>query len=178
VASNVSLKERVKQGLFREDLYYRINVVYLRLPELKERPEDIPALCRVFLRQFSAETGREITGLSPSALRKLTEYPWPGNVRELRNVIHRAMLFCQEGTLSADHIVLPERPETPRPPGGRSPYYLSLTKKEHVEEALRKNAGHATRTARELGIARITLYKFLRRHGINPKDFRRGLGGR
>jgi DNA-binding NtrC family response regulator len=142
--------------------------------------EDIPALCRHFLRQFNEEAGKRIQGFSPQALKKLTEYGWPGNIRELRNVIHRAVIFCQEESLGADLLRFPEGAgKTVQAPGRkpRSPFYLSLTKKEEVAEALKRNFGHASKTAKELNIARATLYKFIKQHGLNVQEFRRGLSG-
>ena len=93
-ATNSDLKKEIAQGSFREDLYYRLNVVPIRLPSLRERASDIPLLGLHFIRNFNARLKKNIDGIEPAALARLTSYPWPGNIRELENVIERAVLFC------------------------------------------------------------------------------------
>jgi len=104
VASNRNLPEMVKAGTFREDLYHRLNVVELRLPPLRERKEDLPALVGHFIQKYNREMGRAIQGVSPAALDALKAYAWPGNIRQLRNAIERAMLFADGDTLEIGHF--------------------------------------------------------------------------
>jgi len=115
-ATNTDLQAAVRQGTFRDDLYYRLNVIVIKIPPLRERTEDIPMLARHFIKKFSDENQRENLVLEPSALKVLMEYPWPGNVRELENVMERAVVLSQGNSISADlfpkNIILPY-PETP-----------------------------------------------------------------
>jgi DNA-binding NtrC family response regulator len=103
-ATNRSLDEMVKSGQFREDLYHRLNVVQLRLPPLRERTDDIPALVGYFIQKYNREMGRSVQGANPAAMSLLKAYPWPGNIRQLRNVIERAMLFADGDTLEPGHL--------------------------------------------------------------------------
>jgi DNA-binding NtrC family response regulator len=103
-ASNRDLSALIREGRFREDLYYRLKVVDLHLPPLRDRLADIPALVGMFLRQYNQRTGNGITGISPRAIDALKAHPWPGNIRELRHAIERAMLFCNEETIDLGHL--------------------------------------------------------------------------
>src|SRR5262249_54160436 len=94
-ATNRDLLDRVKQGLFREDLYYRLNVVSIEMPPLRSRPSDIPLLAAHFLQRYAKENEKNVTGFSDATLEKLVRYPWPGNVRELENAIERAVVVCR-----------------------------------------------------------------------------------
>jgi DNA-binding NtrC family response regulator len=115
-ATNTDLQAAVRQGTFRDDLYYRLNVIVIKIPPLRDRTEDIPMLARHFIKKFSDENQRDTLALEPSALKVLMEYPWPGNVRELENVMERAVVLSQGNSISADlfpkNITLPY-PETP-----------------------------------------------------------------
>jgi len=115
-ATNTDLQAAVRQGTFRDDLYYRLNVIVIKIPPLRDRTEDIPMLARHFIKKFSDENQRDTLVLEPSALKVLMEYPWPGNVRELENVMERAVVLSQGNSISADlfpkNITLPY-PETP-----------------------------------------------------------------
>jgi transcriptional regulator with GAF, ATPase, and Fis domain len=115
-ATNRNLSQMVRDGQFREDLYYRLNVVVLELPPLRERKEDIPALARMFIKRRSGELDKRIDGLDEGALRRLMQYSWPGNIRELESAILRAAVFCEHETLEAGDFVLGE--ETGLPPAG------------------------------------------------------------
>jgi two-component system response regulator AtoC len=103
-ASNRDLEQLMKIGDFREDLYYRLKVVDLNLPPLRERIDDIPELVGLFIRENNSRMGLNITNITPRALSALTRHPWPGNIRELRNAIERAMLFCDETTIDIQHL--------------------------------------------------------------------------
>ena len=108
-ATNVDLRRMMEEGKFREDLFYRLHVISIQLPPLRERKDDIPLLVRHFLRKYGEENRKPDAELSPAALDLISEYDWPGNVRELENVIQRAMLFCGGDTIEASHIVF-DRP--------------------------------------------------------------------
>ncbi|MCA9610330.1 MAG: sigma-54-dependent Fis family transcriptional regulator, partial [Myxococcales bacterium] len=103
-ASNRDLAERVRDERFREDLFYRLHVVDLRVPALRERASDVPLLAAHFLDRFRAENERAISGISDEAIRHLRDYPWPGNVRELENAIERAVVLCREGEIGLEHL--------------------------------------------------------------------------
>jgi two-component system response regulator HydG len=103
-ATNRDLKERMKAGLFREDLYYRLNVVQVDVPPLRVRKSDIPLLATAFLQRFAEDNARAITGFTEAAMRGLLCYPWPGNVRELENAIERAVVMCQDTQIGADQL--------------------------------------------------------------------------
>src|SRR5438132_8833664 len=105
-ATNQPLEQIIKEGKFRRDLFYRLQVVEVQAPPLRDRPGDVPILAEHFLRRFSRETGRKIRGFSPAALAKMTQYDWPGNVRELRNVIERAVALSRSATLDVTDILL------------------------------------------------------------------------
>jgi Nif-specific regulatory protein len=117
-ATNRDLAQLVREGRFREDLYYRLNVVALRLPPLRERREDIPLLADFFLQRFARDAGKKLRGFSPDALAALTAYPWPGNVRELENAVERAVVLAREGLVEREHFSLPTAVAAPtsRPP--------------------------------------------------------------
>lgn len=179
VASNISLEQMVREGAFREDLYFRINVVYLKVPPLRERKEDVPALCRRFLNVFNGENNKTIKGFSPAAVRKLEEYSWPGNVRELKNVIQRAVIFCQDDTISSEYVQFTEAGGAPPAPARkiRTPFYMDRTDEAYVVSLLKKHLGKAVDVAREMGISRGTLYKYLKARKIDINGFRKGFGG-
>jgi two-component system NtrC family response regulator len=103
-ASNKNLLELIEQGHFREDLYYRLKVINIEIPPLREHPEDIPGLAGHFIKANNPKMGLNIENMTPNALDLLKEYSWPGNIRELRNVIERAMIFCDEATIDVNHL--------------------------------------------------------------------------
>jgi two-component system response regulator AtoC len=103
-ASNRDLLAMIKEGTFREDLYYRLKVVDLDIPPLRERKQDIPELVGLFLREMNARMGMNITSLTPMAMKAIMAYDWPGNIRELRNTIERAMLFCDDEAIDVSHL--------------------------------------------------------------------------
>lgn len=176
-ASNVPLRELVARGQFREDLYYRLNVVLLEVPPLAKRKEDLPALMDHFLKIHAAETKKEIRGFAPEAVRKIESHAWPGNVRELGNVIRRAVIFCNTDRIAGPDIEFPESPaEEKAGRKERPPFYLALTDRNFVLDILKRHHGHATRAAREMGVARGTLYKFLSANKIDIRALRKGFG--
>lgn len=171
-ASNKDLYAKVKDGSFREDFYYRINVINLRLPPLRERMEDIVPLVENFLRKFNREMDRHVSGLTPEALMMLERYHWPGNIRELENCIERAFTYATEGVIDTKHIDLPLPPEGTGNEQG--PGWLNCTLKEardHAEKMAIKRmlevcGGNKKETAERLGIDRSILYDKIKRYGL------------
>jgi len=158
-ATNRDLSKYVAEGKFREDLFYRLNVVDIRLPSLRERPGDVALLATRFIREFSAANGGRVTGITPAALKLLEEYPWPGNVRELRNTMEKMVVFSSGGELDVDDV--PEEKRGTRtsfiPAGGT----LGETEKARILAGLREAGGNRSRAAQILGISRRTLYRKL-----------------
>lgn len=164
-ATNKDLLEEVRKGEFREDLFYRLNVVPVRIPPLRERRQDIPLLAEHFLKKLREQTGAARKRLSANAMRALETRQWPGNVRELRNLIERAMVTCEGDVIDADDLFHDEAPLQP----ARS----SLTKgslaereKEEITNTLRQFGGHKAKAAEYLGINRKTLREKIRKYGI------------
>jgi two-component system, NtrC family, response regulator AtoC len=165
-ATNRDLKKMVADGTFREDLYYRLYVVVIHLPSLRERKSDIPLLLRHFLDLFNQENGRSIEGFSPDALDLLTTYPWPGNVRELRNVVEQMVVLSR-----SQRIGLRDLPAHIReaegsggvPVGGTT---LAEMEKQAVLRALKESGGNRTHAAETLGISRRTLHRKIAEYGF------------
>jgi transcriptional regulator with PAS, ATPase and Fis domain len=163
-ATNADLLERIEEGTFREDLYFRINVVELQIPGLRERPEDIPLLADHFLAKFRKQTGKAIEQIAPPALAALRKYDFPGNVRELENAIEHAFVMCHGSVIDVEH--LPEsitrrsRAVPGVTPGKRH-------EKEVIAEALARAQGNRTRAADELGIHRSTLWRKMKSYGLD-----------
>ena len=161
-ATNRNLKEMVAAGQFREDLFYRLYVVAIHLPPLRERPGDIPLLAQHFLKEFSAENQKPVIAITPEALSLLSAYRWPGNVRELRNALERMVVLARGSKLTVRDLPAAVREAAGKPaapPGaGRS---LAEAEKQMIQQALKLNAGHRTKTARQLGISRRTLHRKL-----------------
>jgi transcriptional regulator with PAS, ATPase and Fis domain len=166
-ATNVRLREAIAEGRFREDLYYRLNILALHLPPLRERREDIALLAEHALREAAAHFGRDVSGFAPEALEALQRYDWPGNVRELMAVVRRAVVMGDGAIISrADLSGLTEPLRRPamtaaRPSPGSDEERLALI------EALAGTQENITLTAQELGVSRVTLYRMLRRHSIS-----------
>jgi two-component system response regulator HydG len=166
-ATHRDLEALVKEGTFREDLYYRIKVIVLRLPALRERPEDIPALADHFRRIANERNRRRVQGFTPAALERLRQYAWPGNVRELENVVEQAVVLCQGEDVEVSD--LPEEvtgehgpKDVLRIPVGHT---LAEAEKELILETLRKAHGNKTQAAKMLGIGVRTLYRKLEEYG-------------
>jgi len=166
-ATNKNLPEEVRQGKFREDLYYRLNVIEIQLPPLRERREDIPLLAEHFVHRISSELGREIGGISGSALKVLMAHDWPGNVRELENVIERAIVTCRNGTLDEQDFSWLQR--TPAAAQGWEVPDVSLGELERraIVAALERKGGNVKEASAALGIDRSTLYDKLKRYEIS-----------
>jgi two-component system response regulator AtoC len=181
LASNVDLAQLVAAQGFRQDLYYRINVVNIRLPNLRERLSDIPLLANYFLKKFVQETGREILGFTDAAMAALQRHNWPGNVRELENAIERAVVLCRrpqidEGDFPDTLSAAPHRSavqSTDRLNDGVErtalPLAVALEEPERqiIEQALKRNSYNRQATAAELDINRTTLYKKMRKYQLD-----------
>lgn len=170
-ASNVSLKELMLNGVFREDLYYRLNVVNIRVPPLRERKEDIPLLADSLLERLNKQMGMCVPGLSSNAKEHLKQYDWPGNVRELRNVIERAMNVAWSETITWQHL----KPYFKSQPEGELwgiADKMSIRKKKYeleqetIKEALEITGGNRSKAAELLQISRGMLYKKIKKYNM------------
>ncbi len=172
-ATNRDLLADVKAGRFREDLYYRLNVICLKIPPLRERPEDIPLLVDRFLRSYSVKARREIDGITDAALAHLSQQPWPGNVRELQNAVERAIILSSGRVIDVSDLA--QGPRISAQPAGQparlapAPYpFTGMTLEEverrHIEHVMTAVGGQRTRAAEVLGINRTTLWKKLRQY--------------
>lgn len=166
-ATNRNLQKALAEGLFREDLFFRLNVVSIHLPPLRERKEDIPLLVNHFLDRFSRKQGKPIEGLSPNAMKALTEYNWPGNVRELENTIERLVVFARNRTIKMQDIVYSNTVLSSVL--AREPLRLEEMERLHIMKVLRQTEGNKSQAARLLGIDRKTLRTKIKRYQI-PAD--------
>jgi DNA-binding NtrC family response regulator len=168
--TNKDLKQLVKDGRFREDLFFRLDVVDVTLPPLRERPDDIPLLCDHFLKEYSARNAKSVQALTPDALRLLMAYAWPGNVRELRNTIEKMVVLTRGDRLTARDIPAHIREESKRLEGAvaataaAASASLSDTEKAMILDALRRCNDNRTEAARALGISRRTLHRKLKQY--------------
>ena len=181
-ATNRDLRDEIREKRFREDLFYRLNVIPVQLSPLRERKEDIEDLANYFIKQY-APAGEPYT-LSPDALEKLQNHSWPGNIRELENVIQRALCFCDPGVLDADDLQIESDanyPANSMQNGASTPnfqHYEDFQEWQLAEERnflvakIRENGGSVSLAAEKLGLLRTTLYNRLSRLGVNVRDFR------
>jgi DNA-binding NtrC family response regulator len=166
-ATKVDLPQAVRRGSFRDDLYYRLNVINIRIPPLRERREDVPLLARHCLRRLSAETGKAVDDLDADALAVLLDYEWPGNVRELENVLERAIVTTRKQVLSReDFAFLAGEPRQVSPWDPPTNVPLDEVERQVIEATLKRAGGNMKETARILGIDRSSLYDRIRRYGI------------
>lgn len=166
-ATNRDLAGLVRSGTFREDLYYRIRVVHLALPGLKERREDIPLLVKHFVSRFNRLQGRDIAGLSPEAMARLMEHGFPGNVRELENIIEQAFVLCRGGIIELHHLPPELRPAATPGNEGLGPMSLQAMERHLIAETLKSSGGNRKRAARILGINTSTLFRKIAALGID-----------
>jgi len=165
-ASNRDLGKLMAQGQFREDLYYRLSVVVIHLPNLEERREDIPLLVQHFLNRSNTKNKRSV-GITNQALRLLTESSWPGNVRELENLVERLAIFCTSGEINIADVQQERRPAANGAPAVHASSTLEEMERQHIIRVLKEHGGNKSKTARALGIERKTLYQKARRLGID-----------
>ncbi|HSE67632.1 MAG TPA: sigma-54 dependent transcriptional regulator, partial [Gemmatimonadales bacterium] len=175
-ATNRDLERDAGGERFRKDLYFRLAVILIRLPPLRDRGNDILLLAEHYVREFSAKYGREVRGIDAQAREQLMAYPWPGNVRELSHVIERAVLWSRGGDLSAEHLALtrpsdqvhPLRTSGPTAPsrGAAEPPSLEQWERQLLEQALKEEGGNQTKAAQRLGISRDTLRYRIKKYGL------------
>ena len=194
-ATNVRLHQAIGDGRFREDLYYRLNVLTLRLPPLRARPEDVELLARHFLRQAAAHFGREVVDFTPEAMEVLRQYHWPGNVRELMSTIRRTVVIGNAPVVTAADLVGldADRPEFGSAPLASTPFARPMrtppsnqarprpgseAERTVLLSTLANTDENITLTAQELGVSRVTLYRMLHRHAIELNSRPQGAAGR
>ncbi len=167
-ATNRNLQKEVEARRFREDLYYRLKVVPIYLPPLRERKEDIPLLVNHFIEKFNRKMGKKIQGISPQALRLLMNYDWPGNVRELENLLEFTFIQCKGSLIEASHLPLDFRQKLGAPAlvSRESHQLLEDYEKELIEKTLAENWGSRIKTARQLGLSKVTLWRKMKKYGL------------
>jgi len=171
VATNKDIKKEVREGRFREDLFYRIHVIPITLPPLRERKDDIPPLVNHFIKKFSKPMKKKVKGLTPLAMQKLMLHDWPGNVRELENTIEYAMAMTTENIISED-LILPASGLSPEPLKPLNEAKAEF-EKNYIIHLLDLTKGNITRAAELAGRYRADFYNLLKKHGINPDDFKK-----
>ncbi len=165
-ATNRDLQRSIAKGLFREDLFFRLNVVSIDLPPLRDRKEDVPLLADHFLKIFGQRQGKTVEGLSPNAMKALTEYNWPGNVRELENTIERLLVFAQGKTITLKDLVYSNTVLSDIVT--REPIRLEEMERQHIMKVVNSVNGNKTRAAQLLGIDRKTLRTKLKKYRMSP----------
>lgn len=180
-ATNRNLEKMMEEGTFREDLFYRLNVMPIFLPPLRERTDDIEALIQNFIKKFSKQHGRVINGVTPEALNILKSYRWPGNIRELENMIERAFIVENTNLITMDSLpdsikmTTKESPEKTASVGYSGPLDFDVFKegmeKEFIMSALKANNGRINQTVAQANIPKNTLLRKIRKYGINVKEF-------
>lgn len=171
VATNKNLEELVRQAQFREDLFYRIHVIPIVLPPLRERKEDIPTLAEVFLKKFGVQMKKEVKGLTPAALQRLMLHDWPGNVRELENTIEYAVAMTVQDVLTED-LILPAKNEADQEPAKPLKEAKDAFEKAYMVRLLELTRGNVSSAATLAGKYRADFYTLLKKHGLNPRDFK------
>jgi len=166
-ATNRDLKDEIKEGKFREDLYYRLNVFAIKLPSLKERKEDIPVLAENFLKLSSEKTNKRITGMSKEFIERLQQQEWKGNIRELKNVIERAVILADGPELRSAYLPLDMQQSFSN---SSSSFDLANIERSHIQKVLHHTKGNKTRAAELLGIGLTTLYRKLDEYKISTGE--------
>ena len=172
-STNKNLDEEIEHGNFREDLFYRLNVIPFNVPPLRDRREDIPLLAEHFLREFTTAYGRKPKELTPEAFKVLAEYHWPGNVRELKNLIERIVILNPQVRVDARHIPLnpsKRQPDRSLDRFGSLQEVREAAEREYILKKLEETSGNVTRTAELLGLERSNLYRKMKTLGIGPKE--------
>ncbi len=175
LATNLDLAKEVEKGNFRRDLYYRVNVVSVHMPPIRERVSDVPLLAEHFLRRYAKENGKNITGFDAATLELFARYPWPGNVRELENCVERAVVLTRNTTLTVDDLPPQMREGAQDAPARESADLVALKtwledpERRYIEHALRTKNGNRQETAKALDINRTTLFNKMRKYGLLEK---------
>jgi transcriptional regulator with PAS, ATPase and Fis domain len=165
-ATNRDLETAITQGIFREDLYYRLNVISFRMPPLRERKEDIPLLADHFLNRYSQETNKSMDGIQRAAMDEMMLYDWPGNVRELENAIERAIVIGKQRKIPSEDLPF----YCPQPTGAPADDSLKEVEKVHIQRVLDQNDWNIARCAKILDIDRTTLYSKIKRYDLLKSD--------
>ena len=180
-ATSRNLEAMIREGTFREDLYYRINVVRLDLPPLRERGDDIGLLAEFFAARHSREMGKPVLAIAPEAFQVLSQYPFPGNVRELQNVIRRGIALSRDHYLNVNNLPddLVARSGQTGPKAGQGFFeqrnqYLAKFEKEYLHDLLRRHHGEVRTACFEAKVPRGTFYRLMKTHNVDPNDFRPG----
>jgi transcriptional regulator with PAS, ATPase and Fis domain len=174
-ATNDDLEKAVKQGTFREDFYFRVNVFTIEIPPLRERRGDIPLLARHFVERFARQMDKRITGISAAAMELLVAHDWPGNVRELSNAIERAMVVGTPPEIRPDDLPL----RAPRASGASiGDVSLAELERRHIADVLERTAWNISRTAEILDVDRATVYNKIKRYGLERHEPDRGSSDR
>jgi two-component system, NtrC family, response regulator GlrR len=175
-AANVDLRTAVRERRFRADLYYRLGVLEIRLPPLRERSSDVPLLAKHFLDEIAADHDSAVR-FAPEALRRLESHTWPGNVRELENVVRRAAVLSDDAVIEARHLDFePAEPAEPESPpaiafGARRQQVIDEFERRFLQDVMRRHAGNLSRAARAAGRDRSAFRRLLKRHGLRREDF-------
>jgi DNA-binding NtrC family response regulator len=168
-ATNRDLEKAMREKAFREDLYYRLNVIRIHVPPLRERACDIPLLVRHFIRKFAEETGKQVHDIAPDALEAMVRYPWPGNVRELENAVERAVVLESEPVITTRYLPPEVREHVAQGEEGAAEARISrmaLAERDAIVRALREAGGRRDIAARKLGIGRTTLWRKMKQYGL------------
>ena len=169
-ATHKNLEELIEKGLFREDLFFRINVFPLKCPSLAERHEDIPLIAQSFIRRNAISSGKKILGLTPEALDMLSNYEWPGNVRELRNAIEYAFVLCQSSGIGLNHLPPKIVHGGDALPQACTADPACIEGREALVDALRQAGGNQSEAARLMGVSRVTIWKRMKKCGVDVKQ--------
>jgi two-component system response regulator GlrR len=170
-SSNKNLEAEVKKGLFRDDLFYRIHVIVLQLPPLRQRKDDIPLLANYFLNKYARQTQKEITGFTPSALQKLMLHDWPGNVRELENTVECAVALVTQNVIS-ETLILPGQDTAQRGLQSLKDAKKNF-EKNYLIQLIELTGGNVSQAAKLAGKYRADLYNLLKKYGIKAADYRK-----
>jgi transcriptional regulator with PAS, ATPase and Fis domain len=169
-ATNRNLEDAVREGRFREDLYYRIRVIPVALPPLRDRSEDIPLLVNHYREKFNREMRKQIHGLSPQSLMVLEQYPFPGNIRELQNVMEHAFVCCEGHIIQFEHLPADLQQHYLEHREWTDTESLQAIERQAICRALDKTGWHFKEASQQLGIGRSTLWRKVRLFGIKPED--------
>lgn len=172
VATQKNLEDHVKQGLFREDLFYRIHVIPIHLPPLRERKEDIPSLIEHFLRRFNEQMVKKVKGLTPLAMQRLMLHDWPGNVRELENTVEYGVALTQQDVITED-LILQTKAGVPQEPLKPLREAKDTFEKSYLIRLLELSGGNVTKAANLAGKYRADFYELLKKHEIRTGDFKK-----
>ncbi|MGE5351153.1 MAG: sigma 54-interacting transcriptional regulator, partial [Acidobacteriota bacterium] len=165
-ATNRNIEEEVAKGNFRKDLYYRLSVLKLEIPSLRDRREDIVPLIHSFIRYFSARLNKTVSEVEPEFLEKLKQYNFPGNIRELRNIVERAVIISEGGRLKASYLPKEVIFSVPSQTGKESARTLDEFERQHILDALNQAGGNKQKASEMLGIGLTTLYRKLQQYGL------------